>query len=435
VTLSNEAIGVLGLAALVALILARVPAGVALGLAGFFGYVGIEGWSKAFVALGTTPLDIARNYSFTVLPLFILMGCVAAKTNMAREMFDAINTIFSGLRGSLAVASVVTCAGFGAISGSSLATAATISRIAVPEMQRHGYDIRIATGTVASAGTLGILIPPSIIMVVYAIIAEESVPALFAAGFLPGLLLAVMHIVAIMIMGWARPDLLPIARSTTALLRVFAVKGLWKLALLFTLAVGGIYLGWFSPTEAAAVGAFCAFLIAAATRQLTRTVLIDSFTETIRTSAALFIVILGGFMFGYFMVFSRIPAALGSWLEASNFSVYSIIALIVVIYIIFGLFLDSISMMLITVPVFLPIIRSFGLDPVWFGIFIVVVAEIGLITPPVGLNVFVIKSQLPEIPIQTIYAGILPFLVVDLLLIVFLVAFPELALWLPRIIV
>jgi tripartite ATP-independent transporter DctM subunit len=434
-TISHEAVGALGLVALVALILARLPVGVALGLVGFFGYVGVQGWSKAFVALGTTPLDIARNYSLTVLPLFILMGTVAAKTNMARELFNSINTIFSGLRGSLAIASVATCAGFGAISGSSLATAATISRIAVPEMQRFGYDARIATGTVASAGTLGILIPPSIIMVVYAIIAEESVPALFAAGFIPGVLLAVLHVLAIMAIGTVRPNLLPLAASVPPKDRIVAIGGFWKLALLFGLAVGGIYLGWFSPTEAAAVGALGAIVISAATGQLTARVLFECFIETSRTSASLFVVILGGFIFGYFMVFSRIPAALGGWLEAGEFSIHTVIFLTVVIYIIFGLFLDSVSMMLITVPVFLPIMRSFGIDPVWFGIFIVVVAEIGLITPPVGLNVFVIKSQLPDVPIQTIYLGIIPFLFVDFLLIFLLVVFPELALWLPRILV
>lgn len=434
-TISHEAVGALGLFALVALILARLPVGVALGLVGFFGYVGVQGWSKAFVALGTTPLDIARNYSLTVLPLFILMGTVAAKTNMARELFNSINVIFSGLRGSLAIASVATCAGFGAISGSSLATAATISRIAVPEMQRFGYDARIATGTVASAGTLGILIPPSIIMVVYAIIAEESVPALFAAGFIPGILLAVLHVLVIMAIGTARPNLLPTAASAPLRDRFAAIGGFWKLALLFGLAVGGIYLGWFSPTEAAAVGALGAIVISAATGQLTARLLFECFIETIRTSASLFVVILGGFIFGYFMVFSRIPAALGGWLEAADFSVNVVILLVVLIYMIFGLFLDSVSMMLITVPVFLPIMRSFGIDPVWFGIFIVVVAEIGLITPPVGLNVFVIKSQLPDVPIQTIYLGIIPFLFVDLLLIVLLVIFPGLALWLPKILV
>ena len=242
-TLSNETVGALGLFALVALILARLPVGVALGLVGFFGYVGVEGWNKAFVALGTTPLDIARNYSLTVLPLFILMGTVAAKTNMARELFDSINKIFSGLRGSLAIASIATCAGFGAISGSSLATAATISRIAVPEMQRFGYDTRIATGTVASAGTLGILIPPSIIMVVYAIIAEESVPALFAAGFIPGILLAALHVFAIMAMARMWPSLMPLAASAQIRERIAAIGGFWKLTLLFALAVGGIYPG------------------------------------------------------------------------------------------------------------------------------------------------------------------------------------------------
>ncbi len=427
-----EAIGALGLVALVVLIVARLPVGVALGLVGAVGYAAIEGWPKALVALGATPLDLGRNYSLTVLPLFILMGTVAAKTKMARELFDAINTLLSGVRGSLAIASVMTCAGFGAISGSSLATAATISRIAVPEMQRHGYEIKIATATVASAGTLGILIPPSIIMIVYAIIAEESVPALFAAGMIPGLLLALFHVLLLMGMGLMFPAMLPVQPSRPVMDRILAISGLWKLAMLFGLAVGGIYLGWFSPTEAAAVGALAAILIAALTGQLTRSIVIESLVESVRTSASLFVIIMGGFMFGYFMVFSGIPAALGKWIEAAGFSPIAVIALIVLIYIVFGLFLDSISMMLITVPVFLPIVKDLGFDPVWFGIFVVLVAEIGLITPPVGMNIFVIKSQLPDIRIQDMYAGIMPFLLIDLLLIALLVAFPGLALWLPR---
>jgi tripartite ATP-independent transporter DctM subunit len=419
--LSNEAIGIVGLVVLAGFVLARIPVGIALGFVGFFGYVAIEGWTAALVALGTTPFDIARNYSFSV-----------AKTNLARELFDAVNSLFSGLRGSLAIASVGTCAGFGAISGSSLATAATISRIAVPEMQRFGYDVRIATGSVASAGTLGILIPPSIIMVIYAIVAEESVAHLFAAGILPGILLAVLHVAAIVVMGWLYPDRLPVAASDSLMTRIKALRGFWKLALLFALAVGGIYLGWFSPTEAAAVGAFAAIVVAGATGQLTRAILIESFRETVRTSAMLFVVILGGFLFGYFMVFSKIPASLGGWISDAGMSVNLVIFCVVIVYIIFGLFLDSVSMMLITVPVFLPIFVGMGLDPIWFGVFIVVVAEIGLITPPVGLNIFVIKSQLPDIPIGSLYAGIVPFLVVDLLLIAILVMFPPLATWLPR---
>lgn len=418
---------------MVALILARVPVGVALGFSGFFGYVAIEGWQKAFVALGTLPFDIARNYGLSVVPLFILMGVVAVRANMARELFDSANKMFSGLRGSLAMASVGTCAGFGAISGSSIATAATISRIAVPEMLRFGYDARIATGTVASAGTLGILIPPSIILVIYAIIAEESVPALFAAGMLPGILLAVLHVLAIVVLGRIYPSRLPVAASEPLLMRFTAIKGFWKLAILFALAVGGIYLGWFSPTEAAAVGAGAAIVIAFATRQMTLPSLIDAFRETVRTSAMLFIVILGGFMFSYFMIFSKIPVSLGVLIDEAGLNAYLVIVFVVLIYIVFGLFLDSVSMMLITVPVFLPIFQALGFDTVWFGVFIVVVAEIGLITPPVGLNIFVIKSQLPDIPIQVMYVGILPFLVVDLILIVLLVAFPGLALWLPSV--
>jgi TRAP-type C4-dicarboxylate transport system, large permease component len=262
-----EIVGLIGFIGLILLVLIRIPIVVALGMVGVIGYTVIDGWTRASIALGDLPFAMARNYSLSVLPLFILMGVVAARAGMARELFDAANTLFSGVRGSLAMASVGTCAGFGAISGSSVATAASIASIAIPEMQRHGYDTRLATGTIASAGTLGILIPPSIILVVYAILAEQSVPTLFAAGVLPGILYGLMQIALIVFIGWRRPDAVPRAPGPAMLERLKAVLGFWKIGVLFLLAVGGIYNGWFSPTEAAAIGALGAILIALITRR------------------------------------------------------------------------------------------------------------------------------------------------------------------------
>ncbi len=431
--LSREAIGLLGIAFLIVLIMSRIPVGIALGLSGFLGYATLEGFPRALSAIGSLPLDLSRNYSLTVLPLFILMGVVATQSNMARELFDSANKLFSGLRGSLAMASVGTCATFGAISGSSIAIAASISRIAVPEMERHGYDNKISVATVASAGTLGILIPPSVILVVYAIIAEESVPALFAAGILPGIVLTILHIIAIVIIGRMRPESIPLVPGYPLRDRLIALKGFWKIGVLFLVTVGGIYLGWFSPTEAAAVGALLTILLGFATRQLAVSNLLEAFRESVRTTAMIALLIMAGYIFSYFMVFSHIPASLGGWIKSSELSPFVVVLCVVLLYLVLGMFLDSISMMLITVPVFLPIFVTLGFDKIWFGIFVVVMAEIGLITPPVGMNIFVIKSQLPHIPIQTMFAGIMPFVFLNLILVLLLVLFPQLALWLPRI--
>ncbi len=424
--LSPELIGVIGFVVLILMVFARIPIVIALGLTGLGGYAAIEGWTRAFIALGDLPFGMARNYSLSVLPLFILMGVVAARAGMARELFASANTLFSGVRGSLAMASVGTCAGFGAISGSSIAVAASISRIAIPEMQRYGYDIRLATGTVASAGTLGILIPPSIILVVYAILAEQSVPVLFAAGILPGLLYAFLHIVLIAFIGWRNPDKVPQLPGEALGARLRALGGFWKLGVLFALAVGGIYKGWFSPTEAAAVGALGAILIGLGTRTLRVLDLIPCFRDTVRTTAELVLVMIGGYMFSYFITVSQIPVSLGRLLVGNDLPPEVVILFLVLIYLVLGLFLDSISMMLITVPVFLPIVVALGYDPVWFGIFVVIVAEVGLITPPVGMNIYVIHSQLPHLTLGELYGGILPFLGLAMFMIGLLIVWPDL---------
>ena len=419
-------VGTLGIIVLIALVFARVPIVIALGLVGFVGYGIIEGWRRAYVALGDLPFAMARNYALSVLPLFILMGVVAARAGMARDLFASANKLFSGVRGSLAMASVGTCAGFGAISGSSIAVAASISRIAIPEMQRYGYDTRVATGVVASAGTLGILIPPSIILVVYAILAEQSVPVLFAAGLLPGLLYTLLHFVLIMGIGWWSPHKVPQLPGVPMAERLKAFAGFWKLGIIFVLAVGGIYRGWFSPTEAAAVGALSAILIGLGTRTLRLGDLPACFRETARTTAEIVLVMLGGYMFSYFITVSQIPVTLGAFLLGHDLSPVTVILFIMVVYLVLGLFLDSISMMLITVPVFLPIVVSMGYDPIWFGVFVVIVAEVGLITPPVGMNIYVIHSQLPHLTLRDLYGGILPFLGLAMTMIALLIAWPGL---------
>jgi C4-dicarboxylate transporter, DctM subunit len=433
--MSNLAIGTLGVLGLLVLLFARVPIAVALALTGMLGYAAVDGWRSALDVMGAVPFELAsvraNAYAFSVVPLFILMGAVAARAGMSRELYDAANAIFSGFRGALTSATIGACAAFGAICGSSIATAATFSKVAIPEMRRHGYDEGLAAGAVASAGTLAILIPPSIILAVYSLVAEQSLPKLFAAAMIPGILLAVFYIVTVWVIARVWPAWTPYVAPLPLAARLRSARSLWKLGILFFLAVVGIYVGWFSPTEAAAVAAFAAIAIGLATRTLSLAALLDAFTETVLSTAMLFFIIIGAFIFARFMVLTRIPNELVSRVGEWGLSPAMIVLAVVVLYIVLGTFLEEVSTLLLTVPVVLPLMQSLGYDGIWFGVFVTVMCTIGLISPPVGLTVFVIQAQNPEIPATRIYLGTLPFLAADLVLVVLLIAFPALALWLP----
>jgi tripartite ATP-independent transporter DctM subunit len=428
---SNLAIGLAGVAALLGVLFLRAPIGVALVLVGVGGYAAMDGWRKALTMLGSVPFELASAYSLSVVPLFILMGALASRAGMSRELFDAANAVFSGFRGALTHATIGACAAFGAICGSSIATAATFSKVAIPEMRRHGYDDGLAAGSVAAAGCLGILIPPSVILAIYSLVAEESLPKLFAAALFPGLLLAALYIVVVVVIGRLRPQWTPKEPAMPLLERLGASRSMWKLATLFFLAVGGIYLGWFSPTEAAAIAAFAAAVIGFATRSLTFAGLVEALLDTVYSTAMLFFIIVGAFIFSRFIVLTRLPNELVAWVQAAGLTPLWIVAAVVALYFLLGTFLEEVSTILITVPVILPLMASIGYDAVWFGIFVTVMATIGLISPPVGLTVFVIQAQNPDIPAARIYRGTLPFLVADFVLVALLVAFPALALWLP----
>ena len=429
--MSNLTIGLLGVGVLLAVLLLRLPIGVALALVGTCGYAAIDGWRKALTVIGSVPFELASAYSLSVVPLFILMGAVASRAGMSRELFDAANAVFSGFRGALTNATIGACAAFGAICGSSIATAATFSKVAIPEMRRHGYEDGLAAGCVASAGTLGILIPPSVILAIYSLVAEQSLSKLFAAALFPGLLLAALYIVVVLVVARVKPAWAPKVPAMPLAQRLRAGVGMWKLVLLFFLAVVGIYLGWFSPTEAAAVAAFAAIVIGFATRALSFSGLADAFLDTVYSTAMLFFIIVGAFIFSRFIVLTRLPNELAAWIQAVGLSPLMIVAVVIALYFLLGTFLEEVSTILITVPVVLPLMTSIGYDGIWFGIFVTVMATIGLISPPVGLTVFVIQSQNPDIPAAKIYRGTLPFLAADFVLVALLVAFPALALWLP----
>jgi C4-dicarboxylate transporter DctM subunit len=431
--MSVALIGTFGVVLLLALILFRVPIAVALAASGLLGYAAIDGWPSALRMFGSVPYQLASAYSLSVIPLFILMGAVAARGKMATELFQACNAVFSGIRGALANATIGACALFGAICGSSIATAATFSQVAIPEMRRHGYDPAFAAGAVASAGTLDVLIPPSVLIAIYAIAAEQSLVKLYAAAFIPGFVLAGLYVVTVWIMAWMRPGWIPKVAAMPLRVRLRASLGMWKLGVLFFFAVFGIYLGWFSPTEAAAMAAFVAILIAFGSGAMRWRDLVDCFLETVYTTAVIFFIIVGAFIFSRFIVLTHFPNELTKWVGIIGLSPFWVLMAVMALYVLLGTFLDEVSTILITVPVTLPLVNSIGFDGVWFGIFVTVMCTIGLISPPTGMTVFVIQAQHPEIPVMRIYMGTLPFLVADFVLVALLIFMPSIALWLPRV--
>ncbi|MEJ2119660.1 MAG: TRAP transporter large permease [Alphaproteobacteria bacterium] len=430
--MSDQLIGLVALGGLFGLIMLRVPVAIALGFVGLLGYAAIDGWRTALITAGSAPYDLAEKSDLAVVPLFILMGVVASRSGMSRELFAAANAMFAGLRGALSMATIGACAIFGSICGSSLATAATMARVAVPEMRRYGYDERIATGVVASGGTLGVLIPPSVILIVYAIIAERNVPELFAAAMFPGIVAAILHIAVIVAIVRLQPERMPNSPSMPWSERKWALLGLWKVVILFGIAIGGIYSGYMTPIEAAGIAALAAIIISFATGAMKWRGLGDALLETIWTTGMLFFIVIGAFIFSYFMVLTRLPNALADWVQGLQMAPWLVILMMVAFYIVLGCFLDAISMILITVPVFLPLAQGLGYDAVWFGILVLVVVEVGMITPPVGLNIFVIRAQLPDVKLTDVYWGIVPFLAAAAGLVVLLMFFHDLALWLPQ---
>jgi C4-dicarboxylate transporter, DctM subunit len=357
--MSVAEIGLLGVAALLLLIFLRLPIALALAGTGFLGYAALDGWPRALKMFGLVPYQLASAYSLSVIPLFILMGAVASRANMATELFQASNAVFSGVRGALANATIGACALFGAICGSSIATAATFSKVAIPEMRRHGYEPAFAAGSVASAGTLDVLIPPSLLLAIYAIAAEQSLPKLYAAAFLPGFVLAALYVIVVFAVAWARPTWIPKVAAIPVGARLRAAIGMWKLGVLFFFAVVGIYLGWFSPSEAAAVAAFVAVVIAFATRAMGWRSLLDALFETVYTTAAIFFIVVGAFIFSRFVVLTQFPNELARWVQEVGLSPFWILIAVIALYFLLGTFLDEVStILLITVPVTLPFLAA-----------------------------------------------------------------------------
>jgi len=413
-------------------ILFQVPIATALGLVGFGGYVVLSGWTPALGMVATVTKDSTLVYTLIVLPLFVLMGNLVAGAGISGDLFRAAQAFVGRRRGGLAMATVVACGGFGAICGSSVATAATMGRVAIPAMRALGYADSLSAAAVAAGGTLGILIPPSIIMVIYGIATQTHIGMLFAAGIVPGLIAIAGYVAAVQWSVWRRPGIAPLAEPGAVPDKAALVRSLWPVAVIFGLVMGGIYGGFFTSIEASGIGAGAALVFALSRKGLGLKGVFDILVDTARTSTMMFAIVLGAALFGEFINQTGVHQALLQVVSGSGFPPFGIVLLIIVLYILLGSVLESLSMILLTVPIFFPIIKALGYDPVWFGILIVVVVEIGLIHPPIGVNLFVIRSVVPDVPMMTVVRGVIPFIVADLLRILLIAAVPSISLWLPR---
>jgi TRAP-type C4-dicarboxylate transport system permease large subunit len=465
----------IGLLAMMVIAFVRIPIAFAMGIVGIVGYAYMRDWSwgAAFATVQTKVYETGRNYTLSVIPLFILMGNLLTRAGMSQELYRAAYAFIGHFRGGLAMATIAGCAGFGAICGSSIATAATFAKVAYPEMKKFGYSDALATGAIASGGTLGILIPPSTIMVIYGIMTGTSIGKLFAAGILPGILAAVLLCAAVQYVTWRDPKAGPrgerlswrerfdtlhgvgwfalvgvavigftslgwVASDDAAVLGALAVfalslvyKGVTSVIALFVLVMGGIYGGVFTAVEGAGVGAFGALVLSSARRSLTLKSLYAALVESARTTSMLFLILIGALMFAEFVNITSMPKDMIAFVTRWEVSPITVVAVIMVIYVLLGTAMEELSMILLTVPVFFPLIVHLGIDPVWFGVLIVVVVEIGLISPPVGMNLFVLKTLLPQVGTGTVFRGVLPFFTADCIRLAILIAFPVISLYLP----
>jgi C4-dicarboxylate transporter DctM subunit len=425
--------GLAGLLLMMLLAFLRVPIALAMAVVGVVGYAYMRdwNWTVAFAMTQTKLYETGRNYTLSVVPLFILMGNLVTRAGMSQELFRAAYAFIGHLRGGLAMATIWASAGFGGICGSSIATAATMAKVAYPSMRQFGYSDRLAAGAIASGGTLGIMIPPSTIMVLYGVFTETNIGRLFAGGVVPGLLGAVLLCLAVAYTTLRDPAAGPRGPRTPWRERGRALRDVWAVAALFLFVMGGIYGGLFTATEGAGMGAFGAMVFALWRRALTWRTLHAALVESARTTAMLFMILIGALIFAEFVNITTMPADLKAFVTRFEVHPYMVVAAICAIYVVLGTAMEELSMVLLTIPVFFPIVVHLGFDPVWFGILIVTIVEIGLISPPVGMNLFVLKTLLPGVSTGTVFRGVVPFMVADVVRLALLIAFPILTLWLP----
>ena len=420
-------IGLLGIAFLFLLLATSMPVAFAMTLVGVIGFAVVVNVPAALQVLATDYYDVFSSYGLTVIPLFVFMGQVAFHTGISKKLFDAAHCWFGWLRGGLAMATVGACTAFGAICGSGPATAATMAAVALPEMKRYKYDPGFAAGTVAAGGSIGMMIPPSVVFIVYGVMTEQSIGKLFIAGIVPGLMVSALFMATIWLACKLRPALAPPVAAVAWRERFRSLGGVVEILLLFALVMGGMFAGWFTPTEAAAVGAAGSVALAAAARKCSFRMLATALGETLRTFCMVMVIVAGATVFGHFLQITNVPMELAAWMAALPLPAAGIMLLIIFFYLVAGAFLDALALVLLTIPIFYPVVVNLGFDPIWFGVMIVLVTQMGVISPPVGVNVYVVSGMDRAIPLQSVFKGALPFLAALVVAALLLLAFPQIA--------
>lgn len=430
--ISTDFVAAGGFVALFVLLVLRVPIGVAMGIVGVAGFGLLAAWDPALNLLAISPIRTVTDYSLGLIPMFILMGAVASASGMSGELYRAANSFLGHRKGGLAMATITACGGFSAICGSSVATAATMAKVALPEMKRYGYPDTLATGSIAAGGTLGILIPPSIVLAIYGVMTEQDIGQLFIAGLVPGILAMLMYLVTVQVYIRVRGLQIPAQERIGWSERLAALRGVWAIMLLFVFIIGGIYGGVFTPSEAAGMGAAGAILISVLRRRLSMKKLFDCLLESMQVTAGIFMILIGAIIFGYFLTITQTPQKVTNFLLSLELGPYPTLLLILLFMIALGCILDAMAMIILMIPILYPVIMALGFDPIWFGVVIVMTVELGLITPPIGMNVFVINSLAKDVPLQKIFAGVMPFVMTDLVRLALIIAFPAIVLFLPQ---
>ena len=429
--MSPTIVGIIGLAALFILIFTRMPVGFLMALIGVFGFGYVVSFAAAMNMMAKDIFDVFGSYNLTVIPLFILMGQIAYHAGISSRLFAVAYKFIGHWPGGMAIATIGACACFSAICGSTNATAATMAAVTLPEMRKYNYKDSLATGVVAAGGSLGILVPPSVIFIIYGIMTEQSIGKLFMAGVLPGILLTFLFILAIIVWTRMNPQLAPRGPKSSFKDKIASLSGLVETILLFILVMGGLFGGIFTPTEAGAVGAFGTLIIAVARRNITFSGFVQSLFETTRISCMILVIVAGATIFGHFLAITRIPFDIANWVAGLNLPSFAIMGLIILVFLIGGCFIDALALIMLIVPIFYPVVTAMGFNPLWFGVVIVLVTQIGVITPPVGINVYVVKSVAWDVPLHVIFKGVVPLLVALVVGTLLMFPFPQLALFLP----
>ncbi|MBL6958699.1 MAG: TRAP transporter large permease [Rhodospirillales bacterium] len=425
-------VSLIGFAVLFLIAFMGFPLGLSMLVVGGTGFGILRGWEPTLEMISQQILDVTLNTNFAVLPMFLLMGAFVHRAALADDLYEAADAWLGHFRGGLAMATIAACGGFAAVSGSSLATAATMAKVAVPSMRKFKYADSLAAGTVAAGGTMGILIPPSAALIIYGILTEEDIAALFMAGIIPGVITVIAYIAVIKIVTRIWPQIGPPGERKDWGTRWRALARVWGVVLLFVLILGGISFGVFTPNEAGGIGAIGALVFAILRKKMSRKIFFESLLEAVHTSAMVIVIVIGALVLNNFVTLSGLPAAVVNWVETLEFSPMIVMMIILAFYVLLGTVIEGLAMIFLTVPIFVPLVEGLGFDLIWFGIVMVMVVEISLITPPIGLNVFVMKSMLPDVPLKTIFKGIAPFFVADLVRLALVVFIPALALWLPN---